>query len=69
MHVPKEQRSKLDSKVVPCIFVGYGDVEFIYRLWDPDKKKIVKSRDVVFYEYEMATGFIGKTYTDFYDAY
>ena len=25
VHVPKEQRSKLDNKSTPCIFVGYGD--------------------------------------------
>ena len=31
LHVPKEQRSKLDSKATPCIFVGYGDEEFGYR--------------------------------------
>ncbi|GKV35980.1 hypothetical protein SLEP1_g44167 [Rubroshorea leprosula] len=48
----KEQRSKLDDKTIPCIFVGYGDEEFGYRLWDPEKKKIVKSRDVVFHEHE-----------------
>ena len=49
-HVPKEQRLKLDSKAIPCIFVGYGDVEFGYKLWDPEKKKMIKSRDVVFHE-------------------
>lgn len=27
MHVPKEQRFKLDDKVTPHIFVGYGDGE------------------------------------------
>ena len=32
MHVPKEQRSKLDDKATPCIFIGYGDEEFSYRL-------------------------------------
>ncbi|GKV17327.1 hypothetical protein SLEP1_g27844 [Rubroshorea leprosula] len=52
MHVPKEQRSKLDDKAIPCIFVGYGDEEFGYRLWDLEKKKTVKSRDVVFHEHE-----------------
>ena len=52
MHVPKEQRWKLDDKVTPCIFIGYGDEEFGYRLWDLEKKKIVKSRDVVFHEHE-----------------
>ncbi|GKV32108.1 hypothetical protein SLEP1_g40737 [Rubroshorea leprosula] len=52
MHVPKEQRSKLDDKTIPCIFVGYGDEEFGYRLWDLEKKKTVRSRDVVFHEHE-----------------
>ncbi|KAH6779485.1 actin filament bundling protein [Perilla frutescens var. hirtella] len=46
MHVPKEQKSKLDSKSTPCIFVGYGDEEFGYRLWDPEKKTIVRNRDI-----------------------
>ena len=49
-HVPKEQRLKLDSKATLCIFVGYGDVEFGYKLWDLEKKKMIRSRDVVFYE-------------------
>ena len=34
MHVLKEQRSKLDDKATPCIFIGYGDEEFNYKLWD-----------------------------------
>ena len=49
-HVPKEQRLKLDNKATPCIFFGYGDTEFDYKLWDPEKKKMIRSRDVVFYE-------------------
>ena len=52
MHEPKEQRLKLDDKATPCIFVGYGDEEFYYRLWDLEKQKIVKSRDIVFHEHE-----------------
>ena len=39
VHVPKEQRLKLDSKSTPCIFVGYGDAEFDYKLWDPKEKR------------------------------
>ena len=52
MHVPKEQRLKLDDKATPCIFIGYKDEDFGYRLWDSKKQKTVKSRDVVFHEYK-----------------
>ena len=37
MHVPKKQRSKLDDKLTTCIFIGYGDEEFGYRLWASEK--------------------------------
>ena len=43
---------KLDSKATPCIFVGYGDAEFGYKLWDPKKKKMIRSRDVIFHKNE-----------------
>ncbi|KAK3019690.1 hypothetical protein RJ639_004165 [Escallonia herrerae] len=33
----------------------YDDDEFGYRLWDSKRKKIIKSRDVVFYKHEIAT--------------
>ena len=52
IHVSKEQRSNLDDKATPCIFIGYGDEEFGYRLWDSEKQKIVRSRDVVFLEHK-----------------
>ena len=55
--MPKEQRSKLDSKSTPCVFVGYGDAEFGYKLWDPKEKKMIKSQDVVFHENENLTNF------------
>ncbi|CAL9001854.1 unnamed protein product, partial [Prunus brigantina] len=50
VHVPKEQRSKLDYKATTCIFLGYGGEEFGYRLWDPKAKKFIRSRDVIFSE-------------------
>ena len=52
MHVSKEQISKLDDIETLCIFIGYGDEEFGYKLWDSKKQKIVRSRDVVFHEHE-----------------
>ena len=32
MHVPKEKRSKLDKKVVKCIFIGYKEGMKGYKL-------------------------------------
>ena len=46
--VPKEQRTKIDDKAIPCIFLCYDSDKFEYRLWDPKNKKVIRSRDVVF---------------------
>ena len=54
-HVAKEQRTKLDDKSIPCKFIRYGDEEFRYRLWDLVKKKVIRSRDVIFRESEVGT--------------
>jgi hypothetical protein len=32
--VPKENKSKLDKKVVKCIFIGYKEGMKGYKLWD-----------------------------------
>ena len=50
VHIPKDERSKLDVKTRQCIFLSYGLDEFDYRLYDPVAKKLVRSRDVVFME-------------------
>ena len=50
MHVAKDKRGKLDPKTQPCIFVGYGDNEFGYRLWNLAEKKVIQSHDIVFME-------------------
>jgi hypothetical protein len=39
VHIPKEQRSKLDDKETPCIFLGYGNEEFRYILMGPRKEE------------------------------
>ncbi|RDY03186.1 hypothetical protein CR513_13260, partial [Mucuna pruriens] len=50
VHIPKDKRSKLDMKTRQCIFIGYVHDEYGYRLYDPVKKKLVRSRDVQFME-------------------
>ena len=48
VHVPKDERSKLDPKT-ECV-LEYDLDDFGYRLYDPTTKKIVRSRDVIFFE-------------------
>jgi len=50
VHIPKDERSKLDEKSKKCVFVGYGLDEFGYRFFDPVQRKLIRSRDVVFME-------------------
>jgi hypothetical protein len=50
VHVPKENKSKLDKKAEKCIFIGYKDGLKSYNLWKLETKKVVYSRDVVFRE-------------------
>ena len=50
VHVPKDERSKLDANTRQCIFIGYGLDEFGYTLYDPIEKKLVRSRDIIFME-------------------
>jgi hypothetical protein len=50
VHVPKENKNKLDKKVEKCIFIGYKDGLKGYKLLNPETKKVVYSQDVVFRE-------------------
>ena len=51
VHIPKENRTKLDDKSMRCIFWGYADGEFGYRLWDPIKNKIIRGMDSICNEF------------------
>ena len=50
VHVPKENRSKLDKKAEKCIFIRYKYGLKVYKLWNPKTKTVVYSQDVVFRE-------------------
>ncbi|GKV11817.1 hypothetical protein SLEP1_g23036 [Rubroshorea leprosula] len=51
--VSEQERAKLDAKTKQCVFLGYGDEEYGYRLWDLKNRKLMRTRDVVFIENEM----------------
>ena len=50
IHVPNELITKLDDKAIPCIFIGYGDEEFGYKILNLEMRKVIRSRDFVFHE-------------------
>eukprot|EP00253_Pinus_taeda_P030340 PITA_30340 len=45
VHVPKEKRTKLDSKSEKCIYIGYKDGLKGYKIWNPVTRKVVYSRE------------------------
>jgi hypothetical protein len=49
-HVPDEKRTKLESKSMPCVFLGYYEGTKAYRFMCVETKRIIKSRDVMFIE-------------------
>ena len=50
VHIPKDELAKLDLKTREYIHLGSPRDEFGYRLWDPINRRIIRSRDVVFFE-------------------
>jgi len=50
VHIPKENRTNIDDKSMKCVFLGYADGEFCYRLWDPVNNKVIRSKDAIFNE-------------------
>jgi len=49
-HIFDEKRTKLESKSMPYVFLGYYKATKVYRLMCVKTKRIIKSRNVVFIE-------------------
>ena len=47
IHIPKDERKKLDPKAKRCIFLGYGTSRKGYRLYNRKTSSITHSRDIV----------------------
>ena len=68
VHVPKDERSKLDDKARQCIFLGYGEEKWGYKLYEPISRKVLRSRDVVFMEDQTVEDFLkGKELEEYVD--
>ncbi|KAE8721370.1 hypothetical protein F3Y22_tig00016115pilonHSYRG00011 [Hibiscus syriacus] len=65
VHVPADERSKLDAKSKEYIFLGYKKCVKGFKFWDPVAKKVVISRDVVFDEQSMLQQKQDTTVVDF----
>lgn len=53
VHVDDVKRRKLDKKSIKCIFVGYLDTSKGYKFYDPERERMIKSRDVKFLEQDF----------------
>ena len=42
VHIPKDERTKLDVKTRHCIFISYGIDESGYKFYDPIDKKMIQ---------------------------
>jgi hypothetical protein len=43
MHIPDEKKSKLESKSIPCVFLGYCERTKAYHLMCVETKRIINS--------------------------
>ncbi|KAI5402445.1 hypothetical protein KIW84_050168, partial [Lathyrus oleraceus] len=50
VHIPEARRTKLDNKSCKAIFLGVSEESKAYRIYNPNSKKKIISRDVVFEE-------------------
>ena len=57
-HVPKDERKKLDSKSIKCIFLGYGAEIKGYQLYDVERGNVLHNRDVIFDESSRLTSVV-----------
>jgi hypothetical protein len=53
--IPDEKCSKLETKALQCVFVGYGEPHGVkgYRLYHPETRRLFFTRDVIFSEDQL----------------
>jgi len=58
----KERLRKLDDQATMCFFVGYKYEGGGYRVWDPKRRVVVESRDILFFEDGLPPPTLGKSH-------
>ena len=53
MHLHPHQRTKLESRPMKCVFVGYNTTQKGYKAYHPSTKRFFASMDVIFHEHKM----------------
>ena len=56
VHVPDQDRTKLQSKSKKGIFIGYDETKQGYKVYDMEANKTIVSRDVLFNEHSFTFG-------------
>ena len=66
VHLHKHQRTKLTSRALQCVFVGYASHKKGYRCYHPPTRRMFITMDVVFHEDSMYFSFESKLQEEYY---
>ena len=60
VYIPKTDRKKLDTKTQKCIFLGYDTESKVYRIYSPNQKKVILTRDVTIDETQIGFHYLSE---------
>lgn len=67
VHIPSDERTKLQPKARRCVLVGYNDESKAYRCWNPLARCIVTTNDVTFFEHILGNFVHAHSFVDIFN--